>query len=687
MNIPHRGLGHTRRLGTAALLALLGACSRTPGSAGNSGDLRFPTQVIFEFIKESGGTHPSNGAKILLGFDPGGEAYLYALKPGEYVAYHGRWSYQDGHMALNFASSSLTVDARFPLDLAAGRVTLPFQIFAGTPGTSQWRTAPLPVTRGIYATYYAALTDKDHGLPHQEAVRHAFEYAKARIGLEQQQSAASLDAHSWVAGLLPAAMASVRPGKCDSSAIPYQVVQHGDDLILLYRCGPAVTLLLDPIYDNPRQPPLALSPVAGDPRVFIDTRSPGNGRYDPPSKTALIFAPFVDKDRQKTANPFRSLTALSDYLGGSANPAPDPRQFSIEPALEAHGYQPVELINSEATVKNLVKALDENPTPGFVILDSHGSADGLVATADYWLSDAPDNPTVGDGMTDYLRRLRTDGLGGLIDYGRPPNTPEDQWFTTTLGIITISVGADPEQTVEFASLTPTFWEWARKTRHVDLHRSLVYVSACATDATPLLGNAIQAGAYFAWPQRVNADLAAGVARYLAASLSRPTHSAEETYYHLRRIGHQRSMIYVEDALLNGVAGPDASADVGNLRAYGWDGSHLISYSLAGWLGTASQHTQSFEATSVWHLLFAARWSADPQEGATKLIKCLDEVWRPKNVAGTITSPQCTSYNNGTVPSDDEVGYAEYLLSGTVNPSFSGQQVPRWTLDDGAPPRN
>jgi hypothetical protein len=159
--------------------------------------------------------------------------------------------------------------------------------------------------------------------------------------------------------------------------------------------------------------------------------------------------------------------------------------------------------------------------------------------------------------------------------------------------------------------------------------------------------------------------------------------------------------------LNGLVGT-GSADLGGLNAYGWQDGKLLDYRCYGWYGTAAQRSigagasdaqaQSFKqscaldnsgpspiafnAGQVWWVLFAARWSQDPHDGETKILNCLNEVWHQNKIGG-LASPQCNAYNAGKVPTDDEVGYAMYLLRGEPNPSFSGQIIPRWTLDDGA----
>ena len=286
--------------------------------------------------------------------------------------------------------SSLTVDARFALDLAAAEVTLPFQVFAGKPGTSRWKSSALSVTQGIYATYFAAVVDEEHARNQEDAVDHAFAYAKARIALESAAATAgNFQARSALDALLPEAQAAESSSDCTEYDTPIKVVHNGraSDLLLYYSgCGLPVHVLLQPIVDQPGIVALTRAPLSGDPRVFIDPLNPREGRDDPPSKSVLIFAPYVAQGNTgMPIRPIEMLTDMSDYEEGAATPAPDPAKFSILPALRAHGYDTKNfLIDSGASVVGLVKALTADPTPGVVILDSHGGSEGGIATGDNW---------------------------------------------------------------------------------------------------------------------------------------------------------------------------------------------------------------------------------------------------------------------------------------------------------------
>lgn len=203
----------------------------------------------------------------------------------------------------------------------------------------------------------------------------------------------------------------------------------------------------------------------------------------------------------------------------------------------------------------IAKELIENPTPGILIFDTHGGDDGGLCTGDHWwgpqasVEGANINPYVISGYRGLLKHLRDAGLADLVDFERPPGASDENWNARTVRIGYIERDGDPMSLVATACLPPAFWKWARTKHGLDLRRSLVIIDACETDARPDLRNEIQSEAYFAWSTTVEGDLPDDVTKYIIASLTRPTHSAEEAFYNLMRLAKSRQMIYAEDALV------------------------------------------------------------------------------------------------------------------------------------------
>lgn len=143
-----------------------------------------PLQVAYQFIHDSSGTHPGPTSTILLGFNEGDEAYLYAVSAKHSLAYHGRWSYANSQMSLSFGAADFKVDARFALRLTDEQVTMPFQVLSGGPGQSFWKKSSLSLESGIFAVYGAARADDALGISAKEAVKRALAYAQSRAQVE-----------------------------------------------------------------------------------------------------------------------------------------------------------------------------------------------------------------------------------------------------------------------------------------------------------------------------------------------------------------------------------------------------------------------------------------------------------------------------------------------------------------------
>jgi hypothetical protein len=229
-------------------------------------------------------------------------------------------------------------------------------------------------------------------------------------------------------------------------------------------------------------------------------------------------------------------------------------------------------------------------------------------------------------------------------------------------------------------ISTAFWHWLETDDNASFDNSLVFISACDTDATSLLRDVIKAKAYFAFTADVDTKFATAVEEYLVESLARPTHSPEEAFYNMLRIEHSREMIYREDRLFNGVLGPQGSnASFDILDGWGWNGSTLAPYRGNGWL------SDKVNGGQVWWMLYAARWVKNTTDAAAKLNECLDTYWLKGNPGG-LADQYCNAANAG-IPKDPtsltpDVAYAIYLLTGKPPAGFSPDQLPpRWTMDD------
>jgi hypothetical protein len=347
--------------------------------------------------------------------------------------------------------------------------------------------------------------------------------------------------------------------------------------------------------------------------------------------------------------------------------------------LTGRGYQVKELLDAKASIKAIVDVLKSSP--GYVLFNTHGDSGGNLETSESVTA----QPYLGQSAIEAAtlqesHRLISEGLKSLVDYHTDMGKPttfvlEDDncsWLTSACSY-TVSV-------------TPMFWSWLTQQQHASFAKSLVFMAACLTDTTSYLRDAVHARAYFAFSKVTSSDLATAVAKYLATSLARPTHSPEEAFYNMLRVQTTKMMIYSEDLLLNKQLGQPGSTKslTGNLAGWGWNGATLVNYRQAGWKSPSAKLDQG----QTWWMLFAGRWDTNAQDGAAALTYCLDTYWL-NGQPGGLADPYCNAANAGQLSNkvrlQNDVAYAEYLLIGQ-DPTKMGFPtalvVPRWTMDDG-----
>src|SRR5579859_1383314 len=109
-----------------ALLVVASVASAQPG--------------LYRFLREDSGRTPGDSGTVLLGFEPDGQAYIYAISPSDRLAHHGRWSYDREHrLTLEFSSRNFAFKQQWPLELQRDSVLMPFQVFSKRAGLSWWR--------------------------------------------------------------------------------------------------------------------------------------------------------------------------------------------------------------------------------------------------------------------------------------------------------------------------------------------------------------------------------------------------------------------------------------------------------------------------------------------------------------------------------------------------------------------
>jgi hypothetical protein len=141
-----------------------------------------PAPPLYRFLHEDSGRTPGDSGTVLLGFEPGGQAYIYLVTPGDRFAHHGRWSYDRAHLlTIEFSTRNFAFKQQFPLELARDSVLMPFQVFSKRGGLSWWRRLRVPFDVSLVTSYAAGMADSALALSGDVAAHRAQQLGLALI--------------------------------------------------------------------------------------------------------------------------------------------------------------------------------------------------------------------------------------------------------------------------------------------------------------------------------------------------------------------------------------------------------------------------------------------------------------------------------------------------------------------------
>lgn len=619
-----------------------------------------PIQNLYYHISDDNGTKPTKDTDVILLFEPDGRAIIYVEGKSDHMAMKGTWSYRSGQISLHFQTEDLRVNATFPIDLQTDEVVMPFRLFSSNRGTSRWKRQPVIVERAVIFVFRGEVLSEAPKVDADKAITRAVDFANAVIQIGKRQVKSffmNLANASNSQNKLPKV---VRPLK-NGIEVEHEDGTNAEVLLFSWSPPPPGTLELKP------------SKLVTDPRVHLNAKPSGNTEFDPDNKTALFISPFhtgrinswFDRIFDQAKN-----SGIVSKLGDSLP------WDKIKERLKKRGYNIKELKDENVTVERLIKTFVDLKDPGIVIFLTHGTSSGSLLTGEQ-LTETDDVNEANQKFEELKNRLKEAGHRRLV---------EDDG----VGIMKVELGLKAQQdSAWFVSIKPYFWfylQWL-VTRPVSFKKTLFYVGACYTDSTKELREAIQAKAYFAWKASIHPELNGAVLYFLIESLARPTRSAEEAYYNLVRVVNTRENIHKEDLILKGKV-PVGEVQEGvqsplfqNLEnylfnGYGSENGKLIRYAGNGWLDPSEVNVGQ-----VWWLVFAGRWGQDVEEGVKNLKDCYDKFWAKKK-HGRLKSPFCNSAHAGKIPKKPEVSYACYLLNGDRPEGYTGQVIPRWTLNEG-----
>lgn len=633
-------------------------------------DLEVGGIIQLHYVHEGdSGEHenPWGDAEVRLLFEPGDQFAFFVADGENGLGRHGTYEYAGGSLALSLESDEVSIDAELDLDVGAVTVEMPFQAFSSEPGTSTWRREVVGPMGGTDYVFQAIRYDDAAGIPREDAVVRAHEYAAARVetdaagfgdvdlgalGAETEAEDTGGDEEQGMgprrrgmtaepAGGTRVRLTSTRP---DTGVPPGLADTEPFDsgVTLVFEDGSRATVLLYSWAPDTARDTIHLSsaPFAGDPRVELPTETPGVADADPASKVAVLASPF--------ATAFGELETM----------------VAAGRTLEGRGYELRSLYDDEVTFESLVEALTDGSTPGFFGLSTHGGASGAMATAEELGS--PISLIAEWQARRWMRPVEERieaAFPGAKDYeveGVVRQPYEPLLLSTSAGRPMVYVG-----------LSPTFWRWLHEEQGADFSDSFVMLSACESDKNRRIREDVDAEVFVGFSEQASVSGATAAFAYLVEQLARPTRSMEEAHYNLVRVINTQQAIFKEDALLDGTPTTDLP-DM--LEVYSGGGYNPVSYEGRGFLDTTHDLGQ------IWWLTYSGRWSGDAAEGAQKLQNCWDQFWAGGNKGG-LASPACNASNTGSLPTEDEVGYAKYLLTGDDS-GVQGTSVPRWTLADG-----
>ena len=96
---------------------------------------------LYLHVEDSDGTKTPAEGEALLAFHPTGAAFL-AIASGkeEPRIFEGSFALRGGKLALHFGSKGFVREARFPIDLGAPTIAVPFKLYSRGAGSSTWRS-------------------------------------------------------------------------------------------------------------------------------------------------------------------------------------------------------------------------------------------------------------------------------------------------------------------------------------------------------------------------------------------------------------------------------------------------------------------------------------------------------------------------------------------------------------------
>jgi hypothetical protein len=561
--------------------------------------------------RDSGGWKVHAGGSVTMLLDTNGQASLTAVAPNQNpLTETGTWS-QHGMLVTIKVAGELEIDNK-PCQLQGDTLTLPEQLSTNDPGTSTWvRVKPQGIGL-IFQVFDNSVVVGDGG---ETAAQEAAKEARKQESVEQVEVLYGGEALAITAK--PPAPGAGKP-----------------KVYLWFASKPVPRT-------TPAQRPGRVSLLAGDPRTHLNANNPKGDPDAPQSHSALVVAPYQSK----------AYLAFRPEVWSQGDTKPRPLTVAAQSTtFQSNGDDPQEIVNQlkKAGYTSVTFLLDDAATPGAVyhalqsrpsviyfathggVNDNNSHAIGVAGFIG--VAGSAGNLTVPFAVKRLHDLLTSEGVPGPVAAGA-------------------AVGCMEEvngRAFCFPILSPGFFAAALGSQGVP--DAFVFLDACHTASYPAFAKAFKAKVFLGYDPTVNAWASARITRYLFTNMARPGHSVREAWDRALHLTEGAGLMWPEDSILSPdpTGTVDLKAEAAKLKAWG---TGLKPYDRI--------HNQVF-----WLMRLARHSTADVNEGASALGRCLAQYWTPPGKPAGLADLFCNQGGLGNhTPTDQEVNDARHLVSG------------------------
>jgi hypothetical protein len=150
-----------------------------------------PEEVAYSFVKDSSGKTVGPGDAVSLLFAAQGVLWLLATSSGGDLSYQGTWAYRGDRLTIAIDSGGFDRHGSFGAHLGASTVTVPFQVFSASPGSSTWAEEAIDPITTAFSVAIADDSATGNGLSLASVIADAAGYVSSLTGAALKGSTTS----------------------------------------------------------------------------------------------------------------------------------------------------------------------------------------------------------------------------------------------------------------------------------------------------------------------------------------------------------------------------------------------------------------------------------------------------------------------------------------------------------------